>query len=230
MTRNTWQRLRQPGRVMILRLLAYVLAAASLLFLAINAQKLIVDYQDAGSLARLWEVEWRSGESFTELVGSGFFQLFVLILGWSLFLRLRHREVAHIRLRRSEQKYRTIINHAGEAIFLLDRAGLVLEWNKAAELLFDLPRRTALNRRLPDLDLDLDVDLERVFEDVRQTHRSLSYEVKVGPGSGQPTVLSLTVSAIDPGAGFLAEKAESFVVIARDITSEKQLETRMGET
>lgn len=227
---NFLRRIRQPGRVFILRLALFVLTGASLYYLAVNAHKLLVDYQAAGNFAQLWRTEFRGGRSFTDIAGSGFFQAFTLLLGWSAFLRLRHSQVAHIRLRRSEQKYRTIINQAGEAIFLLDGRGLVLEWNKAAEILFNQPRRTVLNRRLADLDLDLDLDLVRVFDDVRKTHRSLGYEVRLGGAAGLPVILNLTVSAIEPGAGFLAEKAESFVVIARDITSEKQLESRMGET
>ena len=40
----------------------------------------------------------------------------------------------------------------------------------------------------------------------------------------------MTLSSISPGSGPLADKRGSFVVIARDITTEKQLENRMSET
>jgi signal transduction histidine kinase len=40
----------------------------------------------------------------------------------------------------------------------------------------------------------------------------------------------VTLSSISPGSGPLADKSGSFVVIARDITTEKQLENRMSET
>jgi PAS domain S-box-containing protein len=230
MSRNFWQKLRQPGRVFTLRLILYALVVASLYYLVTNTHKLIVDYQNAHNLRELWEVEWSSGQPLTQMMGSGFFQVFLLALGWSGFLRLRHREMAHIRLRRSEQKYRTIINHAGEAIFLLDDDGVIHEWNKAAEVLFNLPRRSVLNHKFNELDLGLDLDLAAVFDDVRKTHRSLSYEVRLGGGEHQASILSLSVSAIGPGAGLMAEKAGSFVVIAHDITSQKQLESRMGET
>jgi two-component system NtrC family sensor kinase len=229
MTKNLLQKLRQPGRVFALQLMLYSLMALSVVYLAINLQKLNVDYQNAGSLGKLWQQEWRSGRTITELLDSGFFQVLVLFLGWSAYFRLRLREFAHIRLRRSEQKYRTIINHAGEAVFLLDGKGVVLEWNKSAESLFNVPRRTALNNRLSDLKLDLNLDLTQVFSDVLKTKRSLSYEVRLGPPGINQKILSMTMSAIKPGSGFLAEKQDTFVVIARDITSEKQLESRMGE-
>ena len=222
-------KIRQPGRVLTLRLFMYVLMVASLLYVVVNLQRLNLDYQKAGNLQRLWHVEWQDGRAFTDILKSGLFQVFILIVGWSAYFRLRLREFAHIRLRRSEQKYRTIINQAGEAIFLLDRDGVVLEWNKAAEMLFDLPRRQVLNHKLTNLNLEMDLDLGQAFEDVVRTHRSLSYEVRLGQPGGHHTILNLTISAITPGTGFMAEKAESFVVIARDITTEKQFESRMGE-
>jgi two-component system NtrC family sensor kinase len=230
---NRLKRLRWPGRVFTLRAFLFVLSGLTLLYLVYYLYKLTGDYQKAGSLVEFWEVEWESGKAFLRLFTSGFFQTVILVLGWSLYLRLRMREHAHIRLRRSEQKYRTIINHAGEAIFLLDSQGLVLEWNKAAENLFNLPRRLVLNQRLSDLHLDLDLDLPSVFDGALRTQRSLSFEVRkhASPDSQErmPTILNLTINAIRPGSGLLAERQGTFVVIARDITSEKHLETRMGQ-
>lgn len=227
---NLSRKIRKPGRVFTLQAMLAVLATATAVYFVYNANQLTVGYQKAGSFTRLWELEWQSGKAFLESMRTGFFQAFILILGWSAYFRLRLRQLATIRLRRSEHKYRTIINHAGEAVFLLDENEVVLEWNKAAEELFSLPRRTVLNHKLNDLHLDLNLDFGRAFADVSRTQRTLSYEVRLGPpGSGQ-RVLNLTVSAIRPGAGVLGEESESFVVIARDITSQKQLETRMGET
>jgi len=219
----------KPGRVLLLRVIMYALIAGSLLYLGVNVHKLADDFRNAGSLQELWLKEWRSGEAIGELVASGLFQLFLLIMGWSFFFRLRTREMAHLRLRRSEQNYRTIINHAGEAIFLLDGDGFVLEWNKAAEQLFKLARRTVLNRRFEDLDLELNIDLGQAFADTGRIKRSLHYEALLERKNDAPVVLSLTFSSISPMADFMAEKSGSFVVIARDITSEKQLESRMGE-
>jgi len=153
-----------------------------------------------------------------------------LILGWSAFFRLRVTELGNLRLKRSETKYRSIINHAGEAIFLLDHAGKVLEWNKAAEELFSLPRRNVLNRKIQSLDLDLDLALAQAITDIQRLGRSFTYEARIEKENSQATQISVTLSSISPGSGPLADKKGSFVVIARDITSEKQLENRMSET
>lgn len=236
---RTPKRWLRPGRAQRLRLFRYALTAASAAFVVFTLAGLDGHLRETGSWRALWAREWRGGHVLTDLLGDGLFQFFVLVLGWSSYFRLRMNELANLRLRRSEAKYRNIINHAGEAIFLLDEDGRVQEWNKMAEQLFHLPRRNALGRSLEELELglqrDRDVRVEQIFGDVRRTGRSLTYEVQLGAAGGPPRTVNLTVSAIRPDPGPAVEGggaagAGSFVVIARDITSEKQLETRMGET
>jgi PAS domain S-box-containing protein len=228
--------LLKAGRVQRLRALLAVLSVATAAFAVYSIVVLTMHYREVGSLHMLWHHEWRGGEMFTDLLGDPIVQLFILVLGWSSYARLRTGELAQLRLRRSEAKYRNIINHAGEAVFLLDEDGRVQEWNKMAEQLFGVPRRNALGRSFDELDLGLqrerDLRVEQIFGDVRRTGRSLTFEVQQGRG-GAVTVtrtLNLTVSAIRADSGPEGAGAGAFVVIARDITSEKQLETRMGET
>ena len=222
------------GRAKRLRLFQVLLVSATVVVLALQAYGLLVMYQNSASWEGVWDRGWRSGHVVTDLLVRGAFQVFILGLGWSYWLRMRNSELAGLRLRRSEQKYRSIINHAGEAIFLLDELGRVQEWNKRAERLFGVPRRNVLGQSVEDLDLglrrDKDITIEQVFDDVRRTGRSLTYEVQNNADSTAVRTLSLTISAIRPDSGPLAEDSGSFVVIARDITSEKQLETRMSET
>jgi len=225
----TLKRLR-PGRILRLQLFLGTLVGGSLAYILINLFELNNTYQQTGSLQAMWQAEWESGQVLIDMLWSGLFQLFVLVLGWSAFFRLRISELSNLRLKRSESKYRSIINHAGEAIFLLDAAGRVLEWNKAAEELFHLPRRNVLNKKIEDLDLDIDLALNRAIHDIQRLGRSFTYEARIEKDSGPATQISVTLSSISPGSGPLADKSGSFVVIARDITSEKQLENRMSET
>lgn len=227
----TW---RWPGRAQRLRVLLVALLLASATVLVLQSYWLYVLFNETGSWQGVWTQGWRSGHVITDLLTRGMFQVFVLGLGWSMYFRIRNTELANLRLRRSEQKYRSIINHAGEAIFLLDEHGRVQEWNKLADSLFKVPRRNALGRNVLELDLGLlqgrPVTLEQFFGDVRRTGHSLTYELQQGAATATPRTLSLTVSGIRPDSGPRGEDAGSFVVIARDITSEKQLETRMSET
>ncbi len=218
------------SRSLRLRAVRVVLATASVAYLTYTLLKVTGDFQQAGSWTEFWNGEWRHGGVLTTLFGSGLFQFFILALSWSLYLRFRQRESINIRLRRSEQKFRAIINHAGEAVFLLDSKGRVQEWNKAAEQLFGKSRRQVLQQSLADLDLGENLDLNNIFADVQRVRRSLSYELHLTRPGTAPQILSTTFSYITPGTGAFAEKAGSYVVIARDITSEKQMESRMSET
>jgi PAS domain S-box-containing protein len=218
----------RPGRILRLQIILGTLGGGALAYILINLFELHSTYLQTGSLQAMWQAEWKSGQVLTEMLQTGLFQLILLILGWSAFLRLRVTELGNLRLKRSETKYRSIINHAGEAIFLLDHAGKVLEWNKGAEELFHLPRRNVLNRKIQSLDLDLDLAL--AIADIQRLGRSVTYETRLEKENSQATQISVTLSSISPGSGPLADKKGSFVVIARDITSEKLLENRMSET
>jgi signal transduction histidine kinase len=218
------------GRALLLRLLLWTLLASSLVFAVVTLARLSDDYKAAGSLSGLLGFEWREGRAVRDVFGGGVFQFLTLVIGWSAYFRLRLRELGQLRLRRSEQKYRNIINHAGEAIFLLDAKGRVLEWNKKSEDLFRHPRRNVLGRRLQDVAPQLALDVEGIFSDVNKARRSLAFEVPLPVEGSAPRLLAMTFSGIRPGSGPLADREMTFVVIARDITSEKQFESRLSET
>jgi PAS domain S-box-containing protein len=152
-------------------------------------------------------------------------------LGWSIWVLGRRRQLDQLRLRRSERRYRDIINHAGEAIFLLDGDGNVLEWNKAAEHLFAEPRRNVLNRPFMDIHLCYGMEITRVMDDSARLNRSTAFEFPLRRrGQQENGEISLTVSPIAQGPAEAGGRADAFVVIARDITSEKRMEARMSET
>lgn len=218
------------GRVLLLRLLLWVLVAASAVFIVITLARLNDDHTAAGSLRGLWHSEWRDGDALREVFGHGVFQFLVLVVCWSAYFRLRLRELGQLRLRRSEQKYRNIINHAGEAIFLLDAQGCVLEWNKKSEDLFRQPRRNVLGRPLPEVTPALELDVAGIFADVARARRSLAFELPLAVEGAAPRQLTMIFSAVHPGSGPLADRETTYVVIARDITSEKQFESRLSET
>ena len=157
--------------------------------------------------------------------------LFVAV-GWGFWGIFRRRQFDDLRLRRSERKYRDIINHAGEAIFLLDGSGRVLEWNKAAESLFAAPRRVVLGKPFREIHICYGVEIEKAMGDSVRLNRSIHFEFPLRRrGRQELGQLAMTVSHIAGGpvrGGDAA--AQAFVVIARDITSEKKFEARMSET
>jgi len=225
-----FRKLLKPGRALRLQLFLGALIGATMAHLLINLFELNITYHETGSFSAMWHEEWDSGKAITSIIFKGPFQLFLLALGWGAFFRMRVSEMGNIRLRRSEAKYRSIINHAGEAIFLLDARGAVLEWNKAAEDLFNLPRRNVLNKRIQDLDLHLDRDVDQALVDIERAKKSLTYETRLHKKDGAYTQISMTLSTFRSDGGDKLANAGSYVVIARDITREKQLESRMSET
>ena len=198
---------------------------AALIVLA--AGLFLVDFLDLIAALR-HERSWLETRGIPVLVVSFVFLLTIVVASWLAWFQVRQRERARDRLLRSEQKYRTIINHAGEAIFLLDPTGTVLEWNKTAEQLFGVPRRATLGKPFRDIHLCYGLEIEKAMADTQKMGRSHIFDFPF-PRSGKPgALLNLSISPINTG-GESGAGEQAFVVIARDVTSERQLESRMSE-
>jgi PAS domain S-box-containing protein len=201
------------------------LLLAALIVLA--AGLFLVDFLDLIAALR-HERSWLETRGIPVLVVSFVFLLTIVVASWLAWFQVRQRERARDRVLRSEQKYRTIINHAGEAIFLLDRGGVVLEWNKTAEQLFGVPRRAVLGKYFKDIHLCYGLEIEKAMADTQNMGQSLVFDFPF-PRSGKPgALLNLSISPINTG-GESGQGDQAFVVIARDVTSERQLESRMSE-
>ncbi len=213
-----------------IKTLLVVLIMASIVVAVADIYLLVKPVRETGSWRAVWEHHWQNGRAITMILVSDLFHAFVLLLGWSYWLRFRRRELDQIRLRRSEQKYRNIINHAGEAIFLLDANGCILEWNKAAEKLFGVPRRDILNTPFREIHLCYGLEIEKAMEHALKHRRSLSFEFPFPSKPDHWGQISLIISLISSGDAGKDSQPVSYVVIARDITSEKQFESKMSET
>jgi len=228
--KSLWSSKRwQWRRVRRLQFLLGLLVLASAALLVINLMDLVGLYYEYGTWQEIWQHKWRAGSGVPGVLGSSFFHVLLLLVGWAIWFRLRSREFDQTRLLRSEQKYRNIINHAGEAIFLLDQDGRVREWNKSAEKLFGAARRSVLNRPFQDIHLCYGLEVEKAMKDAASLRRSLTFEFPFPRSQNPGGQISLTISPIAAG-GSGDDGKLSFAVIARDITSEKQLASKMSET
>jgi PAS domain S-box-containing protein len=200
------------------------------------------------SLFLLWLVVLNSISLFGSINGTGrdlgilpqvssvLSMILFIGVGWGFWVIINRRQLDLLRLKGSELKYRNIINHAGEAIFLLDDEGVVQEWNKAAEALFAEPRRNVLGGYFRDIELCSSIDIDRVTADAERLNRSLHYEFPLRM-RGQQDIgqIWLSISPISLNHHQIKPQKKQtpkqwFVLIARDITSEKHLETKMSET
>lgn len=202
------------------RVLLVALILLSFSLLAIN----LVDLTGAGEQLRTGDRPLRYHVVITITLHG----LTVLAV-WAVWFSLRQRARDQRRLWRSEQKHRSIINHAGEAVFLLDAEGRVSEWNKAAERLFGAARRSVLGRPLCDVHLCYGLELERAIADAVRRERSLTLEFPWKRAQRPDGLIKLTVSPLPKGRGTEDPRDQLFVVTARDVTSERQLETRMSQ-
>jgi diguanylate cyclase (GGDEF)-like protein/PAS domain S-box-containing protein len=66
----------------------------------------------------------------------------IVILNHDLTEHKRTEEI----LRESEEKFRTFIEHSNNGIILVDRDGLIIEWNQAQEQISGIPRMDAIGR------------------------------------------------------------------------------------
>ncbi len=200
-----------------LRLLLVVLIALSTALLVANLVDLMS--HDGGLGAPGWR----------QIFSTGALHLLTLVAAWVAWFMLRGRERDQDRLGRSEHKHRTIINHAGEAIFLLDAQGCIGEWNKGAEQLFGAARRNVLGKPLQEVHPCDGLELDRAMADAERLGRSLTFELPFRRAERPDRMIKLTLSPLPVGPDGQGD-AGSFVVFARDVTSERQLESRMSQT
>ncbi|MBE2214527.1 MAG: PAS domain S-box protein [Opitutaceae bacterium] len=130
------------------------------------------------------------------------------------------RKTMELALRRSEERYRQLIDQARDAVIALDADGRIESLNTAFETLTGDSRGPWLGRHL--LDLVHEADRERAsqrLDEVRHGHVPSPFEVSLLSAGGARVPVELTLSArVESGqvAGMLA--------VGRDITERRQLE------
>ncbi len=150
-----------------------------------------------------------------------------IILGLALSLGAYRRAQAEKALFMSENKLRTIIEGALDAIISMDSQGNVTEWNKQAEQIFGWSRQDAMGNELADLIIP---------PAYREAHRQgmqrfltsgtgplLNRRIEVeGLNNRQETIpIELSISAQKLNRDY------QFTAFVRDITERKQAESRL---
>jgi len=133
------------------------------------------------------------------------------------------RKTMELALRRSEERFRQLIEQARDAVIVVDREGRIEALNAAFETLTGSSRAPWLGRHL--LELVHETDRERTgqrLDEARHGHVPSPFEVHLLSASGTRVPVELTLAArIEAGevAGFLAA--------GRDITERRQLEHQL---
>ncbi|OWW19562.1 diguanylate cyclase domain-containing protein [Noviherbaspirillum denitrificans] len=138
-----------------------------------------------------------------------------------------HKRQAEEVLRKSEKKFRGIIDRAGDAFVSLDVNGRVKEWNKQAEMSFGWTREEALGHALTALIMPAELS-EKFVAGFSKTARTgiqsgkHQVELTAIARSGQKVPLEILVTTEQGEDGFVAH------AFLRDISQRKAAEERIA--
>lgn len=132
-------------------------------------------------------------------------------------------------LRESEERLRTIIQMAADAIVMIDSTGAVSSWNPAAEKLFEYSAEEALG-----MDLHKIIVPQRYYDDFRKGFAEFA---KTGKGAVVDKTREMTAKRKDGTefpvelsiSGFRTKEEWHAVGTIRDITERKQAEEKLRE-
>lgn len=135
---------------------------------------------------------------------------FFVLLGIAAFMRRAAPMVE--RIEASEARLRAVVDHASEGVITVDGHGRIIDFNRAAEAMFQLPARVAVGGRLADLLPSLRAVLSGATGRVEMDARRRD-------GTAFPLALSISETRV---AG-----QTLYTAILNDITEQRSAETAM---
>src|SRR6266542_2189829 len=176
-----------------------------------------------GGKARQYQVRWRTkggaivhfdGASVPRLSESGEF------LSTLCTLRdVTERKCAEEKLRKSEEKYRDLIEISPDAIYVVDANGICVLGNRASAELAGVPQDELVGTPVADTYLPEERHLFRESLDKLKTGRTIRFERKFVRKNGEIVPVEVSVSGIRGGY---------FQAILRDISERKKAEALLA--
>lgn len=128
--------------------------------------------------------------------------------------------------RDTEARLAAIVQSSGDAIIGRDMNGLITSWNAAAERIFGFTAADALGKTMHLVTpRDRNGEVERLLARVKQGEDIVQFDTKRITKSGRKIDVALTMSPIRDVDGVTV----GISTIARDVTSERAIETRVRE-
>jgi PAS domain S-box-containing protein len=148
------------------------------------------------------------------------------------------RKFAEDKLQASEEKYRNVIEQSTEGLILIDEEGMVIEWNKAQEIMTGLKRDNVLGKPMWDILHFMVPDAFKPQRDKSMLKTMLQHGLTSGdaPWMNQPTErkfqhsdgsLRMVESMIFP---INTSKGIMFGSVNRDITDRKNAEVALKDS
>ncbi len=122
-----------------------------------------------------------------------------LMIGlWATWYVLRERSRHEDHLERSHRHYRSILDHTPDAVIVFDENFRVVEWNEAAERLYELAREQALGQALPTVPPERWSEVEELLSRVEENNAILDYETERRTVQGERIPVAVSYSRMLP--------------------------------
>jgi len=104
----------------------------------------------------VWVTSQGSGNFYSHDLSEGVFSLWTFMVALVVTMLLisalqSERNLAHMTIQKNDKKLRSVIDGAFDAIVTIDSAGLLVEFNPAAERIFGYKKEDVLGKSMPDL-------------------------------------------------------------------------------
>ncbi len=125
----------------------------------------------------------------------------LLLACWAAWFVLHYRRQSVEELRRSRERYRSLLEVSPEAIALYDGSLTVSEWNAAAVRLYGFDKPEVIRKRLPTVLPEREEELHRYLEQVEAGVSILDIETLRQTKSGEKVEVQLSVLRFQDPAG-----------------------------
>ncbi|MGR3219332.1 MAG: two-component system sensor histidine kinase NtrB [Candidatus Anammoxibacter sp.] len=129
-------------------------------------------------------------------------------------------------LKRSVEKYKSIVEFSRDAIILVDVNLKVLEWNRGAETLYGYQREEIIGKAIPIIPKSRLKELRKIHDKLRKGEPVQNFETVREHKNGSLKDVVLTLSPIK-GEN---QETNAIISIARDITDQKKLQKQLQQT
>ncbi|MGR3319763.1 MAG: PAS domain S-box protein, partial [Candidatus Anammoxibacter sp.] len=129
-------------------------------------------------------------------------------------------------LKRSVEKYKSIVEFSRDAIILVNVNRKVLEWNRGAEILYGYQRKEVIGKPLPIIPKPRLKELRTIHAKLKRGEPVQNFETVRKHKNGSLKDVVITLSPIK-GEN---QETNAIISITRDITEQKKLQKQLQQT
>jgi len=142
---------------------------------------------------------------------------------WAAWFVLRERRANELQLRRSNERYRGILETTPGAVVLYDRDLRVREWNASAGRLYGYAAEEAVGHHLPTLIVEKQTEVEELMRRVREGRPVLDFETQRQAKDG--SLIDVQLSLLP----FTEYGETMFLEVTQDIRERMRLRQKLLE-